>query len=494
MKKEIIILYVMDALRADRLGCYGYDKPTSSNIDALADSGVVYENVYSQSTETKSSAATIFTSTYLSVHKTSAHTDILPSGLVTLAESLKESGYVTASFNTNIRLGAEFGFDRGVDCHFDLHTRSEFDNVNALPCSGLINKELLSWLEREDNEKIFLTVWSMDTHLPWFPPQEFTNKFTDEEYTSIPGTMASIIDAKDSADFGHLENLYDAEIAYNDYNIGQLIKQLENMGLWQHTTFILTADHGEMFREHGHFMYHGGAPYREVTHVPLIIKSPGIVAGREKKLGGLIDLMPTILGLATISYPGTVQGKDILGDSVSRYVYSESKQKDFKDSVAVFDTEWKLIKSDIPKNLLKNKILKKPLREVDAAKIEHPPGVKDLHKGISPLMLKKAKLQNFKNEYVGSMPVAGGSFLLWFKQLYLHFFSATRLELFDIKDDFFEKRNVVCDNPSITSEFLKKLVEFEKANDDLSAKLKLSKNQMTLEGDLEERLKHLGYL
>lgn len=494
MEKEIIILYVMDALRADHLGCFGYNKATSPNIDLLAESGIVFENLFAQSTETKSSASTIFTSTYLSVHNTSAHTDILPGGLTTLAWALKENGFVTAAFNTNIRLGAEFGFDRGVDYYVDLQARKEFDNVTKLPDSELINHELLTWLKQVETDKIFITVWSMDTHLPWFPPKKFAAKFVEDVDHAVPGTMESIIMAKKESDFEHLKNLYDAEIAYNDHNIGLLIQQLQELNLWGNTTFILTADHGEMFREHGHFMFHGGTPYREIIHVPLIIKAPELPADRNKKLGGLIDLMPTILGMTKTPYPETAQGRNLFEASNAEYVFSESKQGDFKNSIAIFGTNWKLMRSDFLNNPIKTLFLKKRCRKKGMDKMAHPPGIKDLNKGISPFMLKKTRMQNLKNEYIGVPPTFDINILLWLKQLWKHFFDEIRLELYNRQEDPFEKRNVIYEVSYPTNELLAKLDEFITANNEFRKKLQLDREQRKLDANIKERLKSLGYL
>lgn len=494
MKKEIIILYVMDALRADHLGCYGYDKPTSPNIDQLAESGVLCENIFAQSTETKSSASTIFTSTYLSVHNTSAHPDILPGGLTTLAEALQGNGFVTAAFNTNVRLGAEYGFDRGFNHHLDLQNRKEFDNVTTLPCSRLINKELFDWLQQVENDKIFVMVWSMDTHLPWFPPKEFAAKFTGDAGQTAPGTMESIIRAKKDSDFEHLESLYDAEIAYNDHHIGELIKQLQELNLWEETTFILTADHGEMFREHGHFMFHGGAPYQEVIHVPLIIKAPGLTAGREKKFAGLVDLMPTILGMSKTPAPETAQGRNLFAAPDSGYVFSESRQSDFKNCLAVFDANWKLIQSEIFNNPIKSKLLNKRAPGKEPGQTAHPLGIKDLHRGISPFLLRKARLQNFKNEFLGVAPTFDVNLFRWLKKTWQHFFGEVRLELYNRREDPFEKRNVICEDSQPARELSARLAEFVGTNRKFGEKLQLDQEHLALDADLAERLRHLGYL
>jgi len=493
MKTEITLLYIIDDLRADHLGCYGYNRPTSENIDRLAEKAIVFENIYSQSTETKSSAATIYTSTYPSVHNTVAETDRLSRGIVTLAESMKLAGFVTAAFNTNIRLGKDSGFDRGFDYYFDLHTRPEFHDITKLPRSMLVTQEILAWLKEIAPEKAFITAWSMDTHLPYFPPDEFMAKFIPDVRNAPSGTVESIMRARKSSDFKLIVDLYDAEILYNDHSIGGLIRSLKEQRFLDDTTFIFTSDHGEMILEHGHFMDHGCPPYREVTHVPMLINSPGLAPGRNSALGGLIDVMPTILKLAGAESPKTIQGRDLFDASPKKYVFSEALSKAGGKAVAIFDTHWKLIRTHSPLRSILKKLFHRTFVEDNSEGIQTF-DLKKRDKGIPSYLLKKQRLRKLVIDYLGNPPHFDLNILLWLKFLIIHFIDKVRLELYDRNNDPSERKNIVLRHKEKVQELVAHLDTFQNQNTAFKEDLKLGHEQHSIDTAVVERLRHLGYL
>jgi len=493
MKTEITLLYIIDDLRADHLSCYGYNRPTSENIDRLAEQAVIFENIYSQSTETKSSAATIYTSTYPSVHNTMAETDRLSTGTVTLAESMKLAGFVTAAFNANIRLGRDSGYDRGFDYYFDLHTRPEFQDITKLPPSMLITQEILAWLKDVGPEKAFITAWSMDTHLPYFPLDEFMAKFIPDVRNAPSGTVESIMRARKSSDFKLIVDLYDAEILNNDHSIGCLIRGLKEQRLWDGTTFIFGSDHGEMILEHGHFMDHGCPPYREVTHVPMLIKSPGLAPGRNSALSGLIDVMPTILKLAGAESPETIQGRDLFDASPKKYVFSEALSKAGGKAVAIFDTHWKLIRTYSPLRSILKKLFHRIYVKNNFEGIQTFDR-KKRDKGIPSYLLIKQRLRKFMIDYIGNPPVFDINIFLWLKLLFKHFFGEVRLELYDLKNDPFEQKNVLSRSKDKTRDLVAQLGIFQNQNATFRDALNLRREQYSIDPIVAERLKHLGYL
>jgi len=496
MSKKLIILYVMDALRPDHLGCYGYERPTSKHIDQLAETGLVFENIYAQSTETKSSAATINTSTYPSVHKTVSYGDQLPNGLVTLAETLHLSGFVTAAFNTNFRLSAEYGFNRGFDYYLDLHEGGEHINVANLPSSEYLTKKVLSWLDSISSKKIFILIWSMDTHIPYSPPLEFATQFINQIDKVPDGTAEAIFRAKSPCDYQTLIDLYDAEISYNDSQIEQLTRGLKARGKWNYTTFVLTSDHGEMFLEHGHFIIHGGVPYHEMIHVPLIIKSPDLNPARNDRLGGLIDLMPTILQIAGIPLPEKIQGFNLFDKRQNPLIFSESYQENGGHSIAVLNFDWKLIQAtsflryQVLGRLFRLILHKKKNKRMKQLKYDV------LNKGMPPLLIRKALLKRHKNDFIGMPPICkkGYNKILWGKLIFKHFFGCERIEFYDRQKDPFEQKNLTAKELHEIQALKHSLEDFNIKNRSFKKDLAINHRQIPTDDELiQERLRHLGY-
>ena len=115
-----IIIYVLDALRADHLSCYGYHRNTTPNIDALVERGVLFENCFTATTWTRPVAASILAGVYPEVHKTRTRYDTFSTRLNTIAEVLTKGGYKCAGFSTMGNIASEIGFSRGFEQYFDL--------------------------------------------------------------------------------------------------------------------------------------------------------------------------------------------------------------------------------------------------------------------------------------------------------------------------------------------------------------------------------------
>lgn len=497
MPKQIVILYVIDALRADHLGCYGYDRSTSEFIDALAKKSALFKQIYSQSTETKSSAATLLTSVYPSVHMTHSYNAVLPQGLVTLSEMFQASDFRTAAFNTNFRISTEYGFDRGFDHYFDLHAGGQFDDTVNLPTSGDLNREVLSWLDQCDADKVFLWIWSMDTHIPYLPPKAMASRFIPNLHEVPDGTAEAIFRAETQEDYQQLVSLYDAEIARNDAEIKSLSEALKERNLWKDTSFILTADHGEMFLEHGHFMIHGGAPYREMTHVPLIVKSPGLPPEEYTKPGGLIDLMPTILSLAGITPPDDIQGRNLLGTKLDGYRLAESYQENGGRSFSITDGDWKLIQSDgTLRYQVWGRIRNKLINRTQAKELsKFKKNV--LNTKTDPSLVRRALFRRLKSDFYGNPPAlpSNGQKLNWLRSLVAYFLGSERLELYHTIFDPSEQKNLSASHPQEVLRLQTLLKGARASNQEFKQGLSLSQRQLESEDkNLLERLKSLGYI
>ena len=319
-----VILVTIDTLRADHLGCYGYDRPTSPFIDSLAADGTLFADTSAPAAWTKPSTATILTGLHPSRHGALHHGSRLelPDGEQTLAEAFRSQGYATAGFVTNPNIKTIFDFDRGFDTYFDSPvedtiTRAAMrDSLFGRVVMSLsryqfnwkyendifdTNRHVMAWLDANHSQPFFLYVHYIDPHIPYTPPEQYRREF-DREHEGFPL-------------FNRRKELvgidrYDGEIRYTDDGIRQLVDRLKSLDAWEDTLIVFTSDHGEEFFEHD-VMGHGFSLYQPVIGVPLIAHGPGVERGRVVQSPvQIVDMPATLLDLA-----GT--GIDELGDGHS---------------------------------------------------------------------------------------------------------------------------------------------------------------------------------
>ncbi|MEO1088536.1 MAG: sulfatase-like hydrolase/transferase, partial [Acidobacteriota bacterium] len=192
-----IVLIVVDTLRADHLGAYGYPRPTSPILDGLADRGTLFEVAHSTAAYTRPSTASILTGHYPSVHGAITHADSIGDGVTTLAERLQDAGYRTAGFYRNGNVGERFGFDRGFDEYRGVEKDFRRERRRRGETSGEaeVNSETGDWLvtdaavsaldafrgdPAEPHSPFFLYLHLADPHDPYTPPREKLNDFLDE--------------------------------------------------------------------------------------------------------------------------------------------------------------------------------------------------------------------------------------------------------------------------------------------------------------------------
>jgi len=367
-----IILYVIDSLRADHLPCYGYKRSTAPYIQSLVHDSVIFEKAYCQSTWTRASAASILTGTYPSVHGVITMEDFMPFDIRTLPELLKEHGYQTIGISAMGNVSSTFGFNKGFDHFVDLYKdeellqkrgrtseykffkRYEKEHTIVDPLAEDITQKAIPFIEKYYDQKMFIFLWSIDVHNPFFPP---IKKFSNYPYEGpIDGSNKSIRKAKRPKEIQRLIDLYDDEIYYNDQCIGEFINYLKKKGIYDESLIILTSDHGESFYEHG-LKGHGQIPYEEQIHIPLIIKFPRSEnrGHREGTIVQLIDLYPTIAKLAGVNnIPAYVCGTDLrkvirTKERMERYAFVETRLKRSRALWRAVRTErWKYIVQSPP--------------------------------------------------------------------------------------------------------------------------------------------------
>jgi arylsulfatase A-like enzyme len=306
-----VVIYLVDALRADRLGVYGQQRDLSPNLDRFAQRATVYERAWAQASWTRPAVASIFTGLRPEVHGANGRLDRLTDAVATLAERFADGGYDTAAVVANPNCSAEFGFARG----FDTFVLMEADRRRSM----YLNDEVERWLtEREPARPFLLYVHTVDPHLPYQPPEPYRAEFAagverhDLGSTEVVGTLQ----ARDLLDEDRyapdLLALYDAEVACNDHSFGQLLELLERRGHSEDTVVVFVSDHGEEFFDHGGWI-HGRTLYREVLQVPLVIRSPGQQDARRVSAPVQhVDLLPTLLELAGLDPQPGIHGTSLV--------------------------------------------------------------------------------------------------------------------------------------------------------------------------------------
>ncbi len=321
-----LLFIVVDVGRAADMSLYGYARPTTPNLDSLAKSSVVFDRATSTAPWTLPSHASIFTGRY--PHELSADWRApLDDTYRTLAEVLSDRGYITGGFVANRFYGArEFGLGRGFQ-HYESRraTPSELiatsrlgrgliSRFNQLSHSyymegrmnaSEINRRVLRWLPSERSRPFFVFVNYFDAHDPYLPPSPYDRKFLLTE----PSTRAIHDGVRHTAEeLRGMRAAYDGAIAYVDWQLNSLLRELQRRGDLSNTLVIVTADHGEEFGEHG-WVNHGNGLHYPSVHVPLLISFPGRVPGgvRVAEPVTLRDLPATaldLLGIAGAGIPG----------------------------------------------------------------------------------------------------------------------------------------------------------------------------------------------
>ena len=294
-----VLLMSIDTLRADHLGCYGYGRDTSPNIDRLAREGVLFRQAVSASTWTLPSHASMFTGLLPSRHgavRRGFTTPLRPT-FDTLAELLWDQGYRTAGFTGGgfVLLGLDQGFERYTNPGADT------DKV-AILARTVEHTE--SWMRDHRAVPFFAFFHTYAVHMPYAPPEPYRAMFAPPPPS---GPSAAF-------DVPGLVGLYDGEIRHMDAVVGGLLDRLRNdRELAQRTCVILTADHGEEFEEHGALFHDHAKVYEELARVPLIVWCPSRFAGGRviDQPVSLVDLLPTVLDIAGVSIPDGVAGRSL---------------------------------------------------------------------------------------------------------------------------------------------------------------------------------------
>ena len=311
-----VLLIVVDTLRADHLGLYGYTRPTSPALDARAVRGVVFERAFASSSWTLPSFGSLYTGRNPAAHGAGTRLDPgpkpnfapLPADLPVLAETLRSAGFATAALVENPFLHPAFGVARGFGTY-----RYLFRGFKVPPRADRMVEAALRWLSARDQRPFLLLLHLMAPHAPYDPPPDVRGRFT-AGYTGVlrlpfagfgPRIPQSVIESPADRDF--IEGAYDEELLGVDRALAPLFDALERKAFGERLLVIFTSDHGEELFDHGS-LEHGHTLHEELLRIPLVVWAPGVRPARVDAPVSHVDLLPTILDALGVSPPAGLAG------------------------------------------------------------------------------------------------------------------------------------------------------------------------------------------
>jgi arylsulfatase A-like enzyme len=318
---KLIVVYVMDALRADRLGLLGGPAGASPTCDRLAREGMVFRAHRSVAPDTLPSTKALFTGRTFVEH---GGWRLGPGDGKTLAELLRAAGYRTGLFSGNPHVGPAFGTDRGFEhvageVMFDDNYRSGPGKPPYNDNAARVQAAALAWLRSlPPGEKAFLYLHAIHPHNPYDPPEPFRSRFTAGTGSEIDGSTGTLLGIKarriaaSPADRKRLAGLYTASFAYDDAEIAGFLKGLAAWAPPAETLVAVTADHGEELFDHGGVL-HGYTLHEEMIRIPLILWAPGrLRPAAVDTPTNTKDLTATLLALAGVPPPPGAEGRSLL--------------------------------------------------------------------------------------------------------------------------------------------------------------------------------------
>ena len=314
-----VLLVVVDTLRADRLGSYGYGAEASPELDAFAAGGVLFERALAASTLTAPSHASLMTSRFVGEHAIGSSNGMTRlDGERTLASELSAAGYETGAFVSNFVIRRRTGLDAGFEVYDDELPDVEANRpIYRERKAAETTERVLAWLAGRSERPVFLFVHFQDPHGPYAAPPPFDTRFPEllveaepalpvlpgqkgpggiPKYQALPG------EARPSV----YKQRYAQEVAYFDTELGRVLAALRARG--RPLVALITADHGESMGEAGYWFQHGHASTPELGRIPLLLQAPSLAPGRRSELVHHVDLMPTLLELVGLPVPEGARG------------------------------------------------------------------------------------------------------------------------------------------------------------------------------------------
>ncbi len=345
-----VVLIIMDTLRADVMGCYGYPEDTSPELDGMAEQGVLFTTCISQCSWTRPSIGSMLTSLYprtLGVYK--EWNEILADRFITMPEILQDSGFKTIGLTANPNINSTFNFHTGFDSYFDSNVVFPWMKPDEggftvashrLPSAREMFSKVLELAAEAGGRPHYIQVNAMEMH----------------EYTKT-GEGALVRPEFAKMFRGVRNRRYLQALRQLSSDIGEFVETLAAMPGWDDTLFVFTSDHGEGLDDHPDVRYagsHGWALYESQVMVPLIMYNPNgsmpvrTVTERVR----LLDLMPTVLDYLEIPVPAEAVGLSLLpivrgetaGVALPELFVTETQFR-LNDKTAVYSNRWKYIEN-----------------------------------------------------------------------------------------------------------------------------------------------------
>lgn len=408
-KTKNVILISLDTLRADHVGCYGYPRNTSPNLDLFAEDSAVFLNTFATSSWTLPSHVSLFTGLNCINHQVNYNGQKIDPSILTLVDVLRDRSYFNGAITGGGFVDGSFGLSKGFD------TYRVSGNLNAPDSAHKICEASQNWIRRHKDRNFFLFIHTYQIHTPYISPPPYNEYFLaeDSEYKRFyqrdfrfyqENRYSPVTDKLRQ----NIIDLYGAGILYTDeVLIRAVIEELKALKIYDNTMVIILSDHGEEFYEH-HGWAHSHSVYNETIRVPLIIKFFDSKHARTKieKYARLIDVMPTILDALDIDYPKQYKDGETLLDLLNN--------KDTEDEERIFLAE---LATDPIDGMIPKKTA--------------------INQGQNKLIM---------NEEFGPQNLA-----------YFHFPppKLEKFEIYDLKDDSAEETNIVLSNPELVRQLLK---------------------------------------
>ncbi len=406
-----VVLVTIDTLRADHLGCYGYERDTSPNTDAFARRSFLFTDPIVQWPKTSPSFSSILTSLYCGQTGVTGTRQKLPRGMTTTAELLMNAGYTTAAVLGNGNLAREYNFDQGFDVFIEAWRDEEVEKERRCDARHITDHAMRLLPDLGRTGGFFLWLHYVDPHAKYTPPEPFHEMFVNDAYygeqaitlnqgfnEDIGGAPGrSILEGQDNLHYYVAQ--YDAEIRYCDSELSKVFLYLAENGLLENTMVIISSDHGESLGDHNYYFEHGKFTYDSCLRVPLIVYVPGEEPAVISTPVALLDVHPTILDFAGLDENDPPMEGTSLLELIRReegngngLVYSQSGSPN--DPVwSVRDNRWKLIYAQSPRyrNVMTGSLYEfydlwsDPAETVNIYDLEHPRVpelVEELHRWI----------------------------------------------------------------------------------------------------------------
>jgi arylsulfatase A-like enzyme len=356
-ERPTVILITIDTLRPDHMSVYRYARATTPRLAEWAGKGAVFEQAYTYWPKTRGSFVAIMTGRTAGESGYSPKHPELHAFNPTVAETLEKGGYDTAAFVDNANVSSSLGFSRGFRTYVEMWTDAALKDEVAR--TEAITRRGIEYVRSKGTaDGYFLWLHYVNPHAPYTPPPPFDTAFRDRPKSDrtlkvVDGFFGGVSKQWAEAMPGKTRlsdyvNAYDGEVAYADAQVGQVLGALETAGVLGRATVIVTSDHGESLGEHDYYFDHGANLFDPVQRIPFIVLGRGTRAVRSEVLVSTLDIMPTLLDAARVSFPSGLSGHSVLPFAAGRLESTREilVGENDRGHQGIWDRRYKLIDTD----------------------------------------------------------------------------------------------------------------------------------------------------